>query len=461
MNGWHTGRVSGRFKPGPRTSYEPALAQLEAAKKKAIAEGDQQAQAEIDKKWDALLEAMYPGLSTMPPCSNCNKRGHEIQNCPRPTKRGQRRWQRASTEAVGEHSVESAESLLNVRHSLPEDLHVQRPIKADVIEFGRAVWLLESRCVELYLPTGRVCCSDLPCNLKGGSRAVWNSASSDELFVLQNGSSTVLQVKIGEACAVQELTKGHESRRFRSSLGSRLLLCGADSSKLLVTGTPGPGAHTPWIFDMRTKRWDCLPEASYPILSSAVAANADLVTIVGGWSKALGCHGNVQVLNLEKPCCWRASTQSNVVPWRRPGAMCFLADQIFLALGWMECEGRVGAEGFRLLRRNGAAQRARTSSSKLCTLSLSGAIEEVAQIPAADSFEHSGELHPVGDELVVCIGRDHVQAYSTKQRSWQNWQLPPQLRSDGSSSWVKHCGSWALAWIPNSNNSEVQQARSK
>mmetsp|Transcript_74103 Transcript_74103/g.141027 ORF Transcript_74103/g.141027 Transcript_74103/m.141027 type:complete len:453 (-) Transcript_74103:60-1418(-) len=450
MHGWHTGQVTGRFKPGPRTSYEPALAQLEAAKEKALAQGDHQAVAEIDKKWDALLEAMHPGLSTMPPCGNCNQRGHEIQNCPRPTKRGNRRWQRASTEAASGHSVAAAESLPNASQPSTAELHFQRPTPVDVPEFGRAVWLLGSRCVELYLPTGRVCCTDLPCNLKGGSRAVWNSASSNELFVLQNGSSSVLQVRLGEDSAVHELTKGHESSRFRSSLGSRLLLCGADKSKLLVTGTPGNGAHTPWVFDIRTTRWDRLPEASYPILSSAVAANADSVTIVGGWSKAQGCHGHVQVLNLKKPCSWTVSTQQHPVPWRRPGAMCFLAGQLLLALGWMECEGRVGAPGFRLLRRNGAAQRARTSSSKLCTLSLNEAAAEVAQIPAADSFEHSGELHPVGNELVVCVGRDHVQAFSTKHRSWQNWPPPSELRSDGSSSWVKHCGSWALAWIPSS-----------
>ena len=70
----------------------------------------------------------------------------------------------------------------------------------------------------------------------------------------------------------------------------------------------------------------------------------------------------------------------------------------------MESEGQLGSPGFRLLRRNGGAQRAATSSSKLCTFCPGGAAVEMAQLPSADSFEHSGELHPVGNDFILCMG---------------------------------------------------------
>lgn len=437
MHRWHAGRLTGRFNPGPRTSFEPALAELEEARKKALAEDDRQAVVELDERRDALLEMMYPGLSTMAPCSNCNRRGHEFENCPRP--RPKRRWQCTQKE------VSSAPERQDSQPLLTEPV-MKISTSSEIPEFGKAVWLLGSRCVELSLPSGAVRCSTLPCDVKPGSRAVSKTGNSGEIFVLENGSSSIFWLRIGDDCAVQELTKGREASRFRSSLGSRFILCGADQSKLLVTGTPGSGAHTPWVFDIRRKIWERLPEASYPILSSAVATNKETVTIVGGWSKGQGCHGNIQVLSLEKPPSWTSSNM-HAVPWRRPGAMAFLGGQLLLALGWMECDGAIGTPGFRLLRRNGAAQGARTSSSKLCTVSPGVAPAEVTQLPLPDSFEHSGELHPVGDEFIVCIGRDHVQAYCYRQASWQSWPLPTQLRNDGSNSWVKHCGSWALAWM--------------
>merc|ERR1719277_2192970 len=114
----------------------------------------------------------------------------------------------------------------------------------------------------------------------------------------------------------------------------------------------------------------------------------------------------------------------------------------------MECQGAVGSDSFRLLRRNGFAQRAHTSSSKLCVLGgADGRISELSQMPMADSFEHNGEIYPMGDQ-VVCIGRDHIQAFNVASSSWQTWRLPRQLGQDSSNSWVKHCGSWALAWLP-------------
>lgn len=323
---------------------------------------------------------------------------------------------------------------------------VQQNAQTCVGSFGRIIWLLGSRCVEMSLPTGAVRCVSLPIDLKSGSRAVWNAGKPEELFVLENGSSSVLWVRLGDTCAVQQLAQGREASRFRSSLGSRFVLCGRDARKLLVTGTPGNGAHTPWIFDVDTRVWERLPDAQYPILSSAVAGRGDQVTIVGGWSKGQGCHGNVQVLNLAKPQSWAALT-NHPVPWRRPGAMCYVAGQLLLALGWMECKGQIGAPGFHLLRRNGASQRARTSSSKLCNVQPGAPVFEVGQTPFADSFEHTGELHSVGIDHVVCIGRDHVQAYSMKRATWQTWPLPREIGNDGSSLWVKHCGSWALAWI--------------
>lgn len=121
-----------------------------------------------------------------------------------------------------------------------------------------------------------------------------------------------------------------------------------------------------------------------------------------------------------------------------------------VALGWMECLGEVGSTNFKMLRRNGGAQRERTSSSRLCRITDDGSdISEVSQMPLADSYEHNGEIYPMG-ESVVCIGRDHIQAFHMGGpiSKWQNWRLPRELSQDNSSSWTKHCGSWALAWLP-------------
>ena len=64
------------------------------------------------------------------------------------------------------------------------------------------------------------------------------------------------------------------------------------------TGTPHHGAHSPWLFDLETQRWQALPAAPHAILSSAVAVQPDglEVTILGGWSKMSSCHGHVQKL---------------------------------------------------------------------------------------------------------------------------------------------------------------------
>ncbi|CAK0813908.1 unnamed protein product [Prorocentrum cordatum] len=246
---------------------------------------------------------------------------------------------------------------------------------------------------------------------------------------------------------MEELTSRSEAERFRASLGSRVVALGGS---VLVAGTPGAGAHTPWLFDLARGSWARLPEAPHPILSSAVIASEDAVTIVGGWSKQRSCHGHAQTLRLRPAAAWAAS-RASFVPWRRPGAGCRAAGLgALVALGWMECQGEaaVGSEDFRLLRRDGAAQRARTSSSRLCRLpGRDGAIEELSRMPLADSYEHNGEIYPIGAS-VVCVGRDHVQAFHPGSGAWRTWPLPRELRQDGSSSWVKHCGSWALACLP-------------
>lgn len=246
----------------------------------------------------------------------------------------------------------------------------------------------------------------------------------------------------------KELTDASQANRFRSSLGSRLVQCTChpNRSGLLVTGTPGNGAHTPWLFDIQDRKWSKLPDAPYPILSSAVMVSSSAVTIAGGWSKAWSCHGYVQTLHLHSRPSWEVD-EVTTVPWRRPGAGVSVAGRAVLALGWMECTGQVGATDFRLLKRNGGAQRAHTSSSRLCALSASGGqgISEICSLPFADSFEHNGELYAVSNDI-VCIGRDHVQIFNMPQSSWKTIPLPRELGSDNSSSWVKHCGSWALAF---------------
>jgi len=75
-----------------------------------------------------------------------------------------------------------------------------------------------------------------------------------------------------------------------------------------------------------------------------------------------------------------------------------------------------------------------------------GSMQEIAEMPYADSYEHNGEIYAMGAS-VVCIGRDRIQSFDTAKGSWQNWALPRQLAHDSSNSWVKHCGSWALAWL--------------
>lgn len=312
---------------------------------------------------------------------------------------------------------------------------------------GRALWLLGRRCVEMSLPGGAVRCLDLPFNVKSGSRGAADPRTPGSLFLLTNGSSRLRLVQVGEDVRMEELVAPEEASRFHASLGSRLVVCGAESSCLLVTGTPGTGAHTPWLFDLRARAWKRLPDAPHPILSSAVVPMGDVVAIVGGWSKQRSCHGLVQVLRLGPPAWWTVLDGAQV-PWRRPGAGCLLQGQLLVALGWLECEGHVGMPGFRMLRRNGATQGVRTSSSRLLTLGHcgTGPVSELAVLPFTDSFEHNGEIYPMGNR-VVCIGRDRMQAFDASRTGWETWRLPPQLGDDRSSSWTKHCGSWALAFL--------------
>jgi len=314
----------------------------------------------------------------------------------------------------------------------------EKACKEPVEESGRILWILGKRCVETSLPAGTTRCFSLPLELKPGSRAV--GCGPDEALILENGSSRLLRLRLQES-VVEEITSASEGSRFRSSLGSRLVLLG---KRLLVTGTPGRGAHTPWLFDLAEGCWTRLPEAPHPIPSSAVLGTVDSVTIIGGWSKERSCHGYTQTLSFQKGI-WNSSTSSG--PWRRPGAGCIMRGiGALVAMGWMESKGQIGQPSFQLLRRNGAAQLAASSSSKLVKVGVDGSMQEIAQMPCADSYEHNGEVYAMGED-VVCIGRDHIQAFNMAKGSWRKWELPGQLGRDNSNSWVKHCGSWALAWL--------------
>lgn len=407
------GHTSGRFTPGPRTPCEPPFGELEVAGRKVGGEGDSAVIEEFDRR-------------------------SEAHNCSRPAVR--RRWGNTARPGFDVSAQEVDE---------PQD-QSETTTKASLSSgsrggSGRILWMLGKRGVEMSLPTGTTRSISLPVDIKAGSRAV-GAGMANEIFILENGSSRLWHLRLGAAAATEELTFGVEARRFRSSLGSRLLFLSGHF--LLVTGTPGQGAHTPWLFDLKTKGWTRLPDAPHPILSSAVVADGDMITVIGGWSKQRSCHGHTQVLRLTQPFEWRASPVG-FVPWRRPGASCLMRGfGVFLALGWMECQGEVGNQNFRLLRRDGSAQRARTSSSRLCRVEGSaGNISEISQMPFADSFENNGEIYQMG-ENVVCVGRDGIQAFNVLSATWQTWQLPRQLSQDSSNSWVKHCGSWALVWLP-------------
>lgn len=306
---------------------------------------------------------------------------------------------------------------------------------------GRVVWLLGGRCVELLLPSGELRQRRLHLSLKAGSRAVADPGRPGHLYLLENGSSAIWHCS-PEGVA-ECLTSEPQGRCFRASLGSRFLFCGR---KLLVTGTPNQGAHSPWLFDLADRTWVRLPDAPYAILSSAVVASPSEICILGGWSKMHSCHGFLQRFSL-KTGTWEVSSSS--IPWRRPGAAAVQTagshDTLVAALGWMECDGTVGHRDFRLFRRNGGAQRDTCSSSRLVALAA-GQVEELARLPLADSFESLGELFHMGHHL-VCIGRDHVQIFDQKECSWQTWPLPEELSRDESNSWVKHCGSWAVAFV--------------
>lgn len=73
-------------------------------------------------------------------------------------------------------------------------------------------------------------------------------------------------------------------------------------------------------------------------------------------------------------------------------------------------------------------------------------VEELSTLPLSDSFESLGEIFQMGGRFLVCIGRDHVQMFDMELASWQTWPLPQELSMDDSNSWVKHCGSWAVAF---------------
>lgn len=308
-------------------------------------------------------------------------------------------------------------------------------------ESGHIYWLLNDRVVQLALPSCIVKCFTLRFKIKSGSRAV---ADGSLLYILENGTSKIWSLQIQNLSGrAKRVTSNQESKRFRSSLGSRFVKV---EDGLLITGTPGRGAHTPWLYRFSTRKWKKLPDAPHPILSSAVMRVSGGVTISGGWSKQRSCHGHAQTLDIENGI-WSASR--SYTAWRRPGAGCLVNGNAFVAMGWMEHNGAIGSDTFRLLRRNGKSQNARTSSSKLCLLDQeSGLMTEIAQMPFADSYEHSGEIFPVGNSKVLCIGRDRVQTFDLESGRWQTCPLPKQLRNDKSNSWVKHCGSWAMTWVP-------------
>lgn len=307
--------------------------------------------------------------------------------------------------------------------------------------YGHALWMLNDRVVQLSLPSGRVQCSKIRFRLKSGSRAV---SDGNIIYILENGSSKILSFHFKTLSRQpRKITSNQESKRFRSSLGSRFLKL---EDGLLVTGTPGRGAHSPWFFQFSSRKWQKLPDAPHPILSSAVLKVPGGVSISGGWSKQRSCHGHSQTLDIESQT-WKSST--SFAPWRRPGAGCMVNGNCFVSLGWMEHNGAVGSADFRLLRRNGKAQSAKSSSSKLCLVDCeNGLMTEIAKFPFADSFEHSGEIFPLQEgKKLLCIGRDRVQIYDLLSGQWKTFPLPKALKNDQSNSWVKHCGSWAMTWV--------------
>lgn len=298
----------------------------------------------------------------------------------------------------------------------------------------------------MLLPSGVVNTWTTSTVIPPGSRALADPMVPGQVYLLENGSSTLWRYNSFTGTS-ESLTPGVEATRFRSSLGSRFAKSG---HRLLVTGTPNQGAHTPWIFDLEVGKWSRLPDAPHAILSSAVAADESSICIVGGWSKMQSCHGYMQRLSLTEPReGWQVS--SGYLPWRRPGAGRARSDgRIWVSLGWMECASNaaVGTQDFRLLRRNGASQRASSSSSRLVLLGMERGklqVEEISTLPFTDSFESLGELFHMDNKL-VCIGRDHVQMFDMDLCSWHTWPLPEELQRDESNSWVKHCGSWAVAF---------------
>eukprot|EP00951_Prasinocladus_malaysianus_P039069 scaffold434180_cov40-Prasinocladus_malaysianus.AAC.2 len=68
-------------------SFEPALGDLEERRARAVAAGDSELVSELDTQRDMLLERMWKGLSKMPPCTNCDRRGHDSSQCPRPRRK--------------------------------------------------------------------------------------------------------------------------------------------------------------------------------------------------------------------------------------------------------------------------------------------------------------------------------------------------------------------------------------
>eukprot|EP00746_Dinoflagellata_sp_MGD_P053801 gnl/MRDRNA2_/MRDRNA2_23609_c0_seq2.p1 gnl/MRDRNA2_/MRDRNA2_23609_c0~~gnl/MRDRNA2_/MRDRNA2_23609_c0_seq2.p1 ORF type:complete len:432 (+),score=50.94 gnl/MRDRNA2_/MRDRNA2_23609_c0_seq2:35-1297(+) len=326
---------------------------------------------------------------------------------------------------------------------------------------GDIIWISGTRWVALCLASGKVRNGRCSQHIPPGSRLCCLSSSEGNatLALLPNGCSQVLQVEVpqegGAEIVMKELSAPGEGRRFRSSLGSRMVKAGRS---LLLCGTPNDGAHDLWCFDLEARRWEKMAPARHAILSSATTVCNGNLIVLGGWSKRASCHGYLQIFC---PRSRQWTIASGWVPWRRPGAATVTSDTggLLVALGWLEAtEACVGTNEFHLYKRNGGAQNRPGSSSRLLRIHFENTMdtEEIGRLPKPDSFESTGELYMVpqisssvsgGGSVLICIGRDHLQYYNVALNSWVCRALPKELKElddAGASSWQKHCGSWAV-----------------